>query len=212
MSKKKLMSYVFLIVGVLTIALGTILVIYSFKHEVLDGKYIIKEVSSYTPKVKDLKKGEIGVSRFVKYISNGEYKVTYQINYNREDLDILFSNRSDFSITDVLGDSYELSRGAVLINNESIKLYNHNTITSDYKMSYVDNTFEISFPVQKVEKYKEITIYIKLKGRDVNKKHFTSKEAYYSFVPNNINDFYYKKSLQSYIIDGYGYILLEQKQ
>lgn len=211
MNKKKLFLYIFLFLSVLIILFGIVLVICSFMHETLDEKYIIKEVTGYTPSDKKLKKGEVSVSRNVLYIRNGEYKITYNINYNREDLDILFSNNSKFTITDVIESAYKLSRNTVIINDQSVKLYSYNTVTSDYEMNYTNNTFEISFPIKKIEKYNSIVIYIKLEDRETNKKYFTSSEAYYTFVPNSVNDFYNKKATQSYVIDGDGYILLENK-
>jgi len=211
MNKKKLVLYIFLVLSILTILLGIVLVICSFMHETLDEKYVIKEITEYTPSKKKLKKGEINVSRNLLYIKQCEYKITYNINYNREDLDILFSNNSRFTITDVIESAYKLSRDKVIINDESVKLYSYNTVTSDYEMNYTDNTFEISFPVKKIEKYTSIAIYIELKDREINKKYFTSNEAYYTFVPNNINNFYDKKTTQSYVIDGDGYILLGNK-
>lgn len=211
MKKKIVVLYIFLIVGILMMLSGTILTVYSFKHEVLDEKYIVKEVTNFTSSKKELKQGEVNVSKDVDYISKGIYKIIYKINYNREDIDLLFSNKSNFSITDVFGDSYKLAKDEILINKDAVKLYNYNTVTSDYKLSYNDNTFEIFFPIEKIENYKTITIYIQLKDREVNKKYYTSKESYYSFVPNITNDFYTKKTMQSYIIDGNGYILLENK-
>ena len=56
-----------------------------------------------------------------------------------------------------------------------------------------------------------IIISLKLVGRDSGVKYITSQDAYYSFVPSVENDFYGKKNSQAYVIDGFGYIKLEDK-
>lgn len=211
MKIKKVFLYSCFMIGLILVISGIFLTICSFKREVLDDKYIVKESTGYTAENKKLKKGEINVTKEVDYVSKGMYKIIYKINYNREDIDLLFSNKSDFSIIDVIGDSYKLAKDEIMINKNPVKLYSYSTITSDYKLSYIDNTFEIVFPIEKIGNYKTITIYIELKDREVNKKHYTSNESYYSFVPNVTNDFYSKKTIQSYVIDGSGYIFLEKK-
>lgn len=211
MRTKKVFIYSCFIIGLILAISGIFLTICSFKHEVLDDKYIVKEATSYTSENRELKKGEVNVLKEVNYVGKGMYKIIYKINYNTEDIDLLFSNKSDFSIVDDIGDSYKLAKDEIMINKNPVKLYSSRTITSDYKLSYTDNTFEIVFPIEKIRNYKTITIYIELKDKEVNKKHYTSNESYYSFIPNATNNFYTKKTIQSYVIDGYGYILLENK-
>ena len=56
-----------------------------------------------------------------------------------------------------------------------------------------------------------IEIKIKLDNRETNTKLITNSESYYTFTPNETNDFYNKKTMQSYIIKGSAYIILTSK-
>ena len=209
MNKRKIFIYTCLVIGLILIVLGIFLVICSFKHEVLDGKYIVEKATEFTFNKKPLSKGQVSVTKDVKYVSKGTYEIIFKINYNQEDESILFADKSKVIITDIIGDGYKLDTDKVYINKDPIKLYSYNTVTSDYVLNYNNNTFEIMFPKDKIFKYNTIVLYVKLVDRDVNKKYVTSKESYYSFTPNIKNDFYEKKAMQSYVIDGSGYIVLQ---
>ncbi len=211
MNMRKVFGYLCLVLSIISITLGVYLVINSFKHETLDGKYIIERSTDYNSEKKELSEGEISVIKDVKYISKGRYKIVFKINYNTGSENKLLSNKSKFTITEIIGDSFKLDTDKIIINKDPIKLYSYNTITSDYEMNYNNNTFEISFPNNKIFKYNTVTLFINLIGRDINTKYVTSKESYYSLIPNRNNDFYSKKTMQSYIIDGNGYIVLQNK-
>ena len=211
MYKRRTIIYLCFILGLFSVLSGVYLVINSFKHEVLDEKYIVEQATEFKSENKSLSKGEVSVTKNVKYLSKGNYEITLRINHNQDDESILFSNKSKFTITEVIGDGYELNTDKIIINKDPIRLYSHNTITSDYEMRHDNNTFEISFPNNKVFKYNTITFYIKLVDRDLSIKYNTSKESYYSFTPSAMNDYYNKKTMQSYMIEGSGYIILRNK-
>lgn len=212
MKKRKGFIYFSFILSLFFIISGIILVVCSFKSEILDEKYIIDRATNYTSTNKDLKTGEFSVTKDVIYVSKGTYKITYKINYNQEDQKILFASKSKVSITDIISDSYKLDTDRILINKSPMKLYSSNTITSDYEIHYDNNTFEISFPKDKLFKHHTITYYLTLIDRNINTEYVTSKESYYSFTPSKKNDYYQKKASQSYVIEGNGIIILKDKK
>lgn len=200
-------------VGIVFLITGIIFVILSFSHEVLDDKYIIKTVTEYVSGDSNkLSKGELDVVKSTEYTENGIYKVTY-VNYAKKNGDKdLLENGSYFYITDMLGNGYELVSDKVKINDKEYKL-SDNTISSEkgINISYDNNVINIEIPNTLLFDKNTIEVYIKLVARDVNVKYPTSQEAYFSFVPSIDNDFYSKKTAQSYVIDGYGYIELDDK-
>lgn len=212
MKGKKVFIYIEFVFSILLIFSGIVLVILSFRDEVLDNKYIVEKSTGFTSDKKDLHKGEFYVAKDIDYVLNGRYKITYMIEYNQNSKDILFADKSKVSITDVFGDGYKLDTSEIFINNDPIRLYSSNTITSDYEMNYDNNTFEIIFPKDKIFRYNRVTLFIDLIERFTNTEFVTSKEAFYSFTPNVKNEFYKKKGMQSYSIDGSGSIVLKNKQ
>ena len=78
-------------------------------------------------------------------------------------------------------------------------------------MSYENNVVNIEIPSTMLFNKNTIEIYIKLVGRDIGVKYPTSQETYFSFIPSIDNDFYNKKTAQSYVIAGYSYIELDKK-
>ena len=212
MKGKKAFLYSNFVLGILLIFSGVVLVILSFRDEVLDNKYIVEKSTEYVSKKKDLHKGEFSITKDVDYVLNGRYKITYNIAYKQFSGNILFADKSKVTITDIFGDGYKLDTNEIFINNDPIKLYSSSTVTSDYEMNYNNNTFEIVFPKDKVFKYNRIVLYIDLTERIVNTEFVTSKESFYTFVPNVKNDYYEKKTMQSYSIEGFGSIVLKAKQ
>lgn len=211
--KLSIFKKVLCVVGIVFLVTGIIFVILSFSHEVLDDKYIIKTVTEYvTGDSNKLTKGELDVVKSTEYTENGIYKVTY-VNYAKKNGDkVLLENNSYFYITDMLGNGYELISDKVKINDKEYNL-SDNTISSEkgINISYDNNVINIEIPNTLLFDRNTIEVYIKLVARDVNVKYLTSQEAYFSFVPSIDNDFYSKKTAQSYVIDGYGYIELDDK-
>lgn len=212
MKEKKTFLYSGFILGILFVLSGVGLVIYSFRDEVLENKYIVEKSTEYVSKKKDLHKGEFSVTKNVDYVLKGRYKITYKIDYKQASGNVLFADKSKITITDIFGDGYKMDTNEIFINNDPIKLYSSSTVTSDYEMSYNNNTFEVVFPKDKVVKYNKIVVYVELKERAVNTEYITSKEAFYTFVPSIKNSYYEKKSMQSYSIEGTGSIVLKNKQ
>lgn len=195
------------------IVVGIIFVFLSFKHEIIDDKYVIKTVTEYDSKDNNkLKKGEMNALKDIEYIGNGSYKVTYTNYAKKNSNKNLIEDGSCFYITDMLGKGYELSSTKIKINNKDYKLED-NIISSNegISISYENNVINIEIPNTLLFTKNTIEVYIKLVERDVNTKYYTSQEAYYSFIPSIDNDFYNKKTMQSYVIDGFGYIELEEK-
>ena len=212
MKGKKVFIYSGFVFSILLIFSGVVLVILSFRDEVLDNKYIVEKSTGYVSNKKELSKGEFSVTKDVNYVFKGRYKITYHIDYKQYSGNVLFADKSKISIIDIFGDGYELDTNEILINNDPIKLYSSNTLTSDYVINYDNNTFEIIIPKDKIFKYNRIVLCIDLTERIVNTEFVTSKEAFYTFVPNLKNDFYPKKTMQSYLIEGTGSIVLKNKQ
>ena len=211
--KLSIFRKVLCVVGIAFVITGIIFVILSFSHEILDDRYIIDKVTEYVSSDSNkLSKGELDVIKSTEYTENGIYKVTY-VNYAKKNGDKdLLENGSYFYITDMLGKGYELISDKIKINDKEYKL-SDNTVSSEkgINISYDNNVINIEIPSNLLFDKNTIEVYIKLVARDVNVKYPTSQEAYFRFVPSIDNDFYSKKTAQSYVIDGYGYIELDNK-
>lgn len=115
-------------------------------------------------------------------------------------------------MTDILGKGYELVSNKVIINEKEYKLNDGKTSSENgINISYDNNIISIEIPEKLLLKENVIEISIKLVERKTNVKYQTSQESYFSFVPSMDNDFYNKKSSQSYIIEGSAYIELDNK-
>ena len=199
------------ITGIILIVTGSIFAILSFQKETLDNKYKIDKVVTYSSTSKHLDQGEIYVTKDIKYVSGGVYKVTYKTYTNSTNVYSLLRENSTFNITDILGDSYQLLTNRIMINDSPVSISESNNNEKSLKITYYNNTIDIIIPSSSINNSYVIETYIKLKGREIGKKHITTKEAYYSFTPSMQNDKYYKKTTQSYVIDGAAYIVLSKK-
>lgn len=209
--KKTIYIKLLFIVGFISILTGSILAILSFQKETLDNKYKIDKFTIYSSTNKSLDQGEMYVTKDIKYVSGGIYKLIYKTHINSTNVYSLLRENSSFNITDILGDSYQLLTDRITINDLPIRVTEPNNSANSLKVTYYNNTIDISIPSSNINNSYEIETYIKLKSRETNKKHITTKEAYYSFTPSMQNDKYYKKSAQSYVIDGSAYIVLSKK-
>ena len=195
-----------LIISITLILVGSVFIAFSLRKEVLDNKYKIAKVTTYNSSVKKLSPGELYVTKDIDYTSNGIYRITYRVKYNGKNATIL-KNKTNFEITDVIGSGYKLLTDNVLYNKERVNNFRKQGIFTNYR----NNTFNIIIPATKLDKSCIIQVYVKLESRRLNIKHYISKEAYFTFVPNDNNNFYVKNGPQSYIIVGNGYIVLEKK-
>lgn len=197
--------------GIIFILTGSVFIVLSVQKETLDDMYKINKYTTYSSTNKKLEQGELFVTKDIKYVSGGVYKVIYRTYTNSKDAKYILNENSTFTITDILGDSYELMKNKTTINNLPISVSESSKDPNTLNVTYFNNTVEIIIPSTKMNNSYVIETYIKLKGREINKKHITTKEAYYSFIPNMQNDKYYKKTKQSYVIDGKAYIVLRKK-
>ena len=199
------------ITGIILIIIGNVFIMLSFQKETLDDKYKIEKVTTYSSAKKKLKEGEMYVSKDIEYVSGGVYKITYKTYANSKDTKDLLKENSTFDITDILGDSYELISNKTTINHSPVTVSETIESNDSLKVTYYNNTIDIIIPSSAMSNSNTIESYIKLKSRELNKKHITTKETYYSFIPNMKNDNYYKKTAQSYVIEGSAYIILSKK-
>lgn len=208
-TKPILKTKIILVIGIVFIVIGTFLVGFSFKKEVLDDKYIIETVTNYkTSQTKELETNELSATRTIKYLKNGIYKLTYT-NYSNPNEENLLETGTSFHIVDIYTDSYKLEEDSITINDQKYSLDNN---TKDgISINYNNNTLDISIPNTLINKENIIEVNVKLESRDINKKHNISQELYYSFTPSTENEFYNKKAAQSYVIEGNGYMILKEK-
>ena len=204
---------IFFPIGSVFIIIGIALIILSFNHEILDDKYIVKDVTEYTSDInKSLKKGEMVAFKNTKYMGKGIYEITYLNHARAFGKKKLVDQGTYFNITDMFGNGYELDKSNIVINDNSYKLGNDEFESKEgINVSYQNNVLDIGIPSDRILKDNVIIISLKLVGRDSGVKYITSQDAYYSFVPSVENDFYGKKNSQAYVIDGFGYIKLEDK-
>lgn len=199
------------ILGIVFIISGIILVAFSFKNEVLDDKYIVKTAAGYISDDVKLSEGELSVTKNTEYVGNGIYKVVYTNHARAVGKKSLIETGSSFFITDMLGKGYELITEKIKINDTECKLNNDKFDKKKIGISYDNNIINIEIPDKLILNKNKIEVYIKLVSREVNKKYPTSQETYFSFKPSSENDFYNKKAVQSYMVEGYGYIELDER-
>ena len=206
----KVFKKIFFSFGIIFLVVGICLIFLSFCNEVLDNKYIVRDVSSFTSSAKSLETGEMSATKDTKYVKNGRFEITYT-NYSKGKNDLVDTG-TYFNITDMIGNGFVLDDSEVIINDDSYKFSNGNCSSKDgIKIDYQNNVLDIEIPDTLINKKNKIVIYIKLVGRDEKVKYVTSQDAYFSFVPSLDNDYYGKKSSQAYVIEGYGYIRLAKK-
>lgn len=203
-SLKNKMIFIF---GTLCILTGVFLVILSFDYETIDEDYVVKKPTTNITVSEKLEDGEVKVSRAIDYASKGVYKLTYKTNISGNSL----KEGTDFIITDLYGEGFELIQDKFLINGQSINLKEDEESYEDIIISYKNNKLVITFPNEKVKENNKIEVYLKLVGRD-KEEYEVSKEAYYSFTPSDNNKYYEKKGMQSYIIEGNSKIKIDKKQ
>ncbi len=196
--------------GIIFVVLGIVLIVLSFKHEVLDDVYIVREVTNYNSSKGSLARGQIKVVKDITYLKEGRYMITYKNYFNSEQTEV-FDPEAAFSIVDMFGDGYTLEEDNITINGKSFTINNRADITDRPIVSYYNNTLDVKLPPAFAKINNTITVYVKLTSRDINKKHHVSKESYFAFTPGANNSYYEKKAAQSYIIEGSAYIKLDKK-
>lgn len=209
----KLPIKIMLIGGIFFIVLGTILIFLSFRNEVLDDNYVITDVTEYINEPLDnLSPGEVRAIVTTEYQEQGEYKLIFQNYAKKLDNDDLIREGSYFSIIDILGKGYELDQNRIIINEKTYKLVD-GTVTTDEGIivDYQDNILYIDLPPSLLLEVQNMEFYITLTERELFFEYVTTQDTYFNLIPSEDNDFYTKKESQSYMMDGYGYIKLNQK-
>lgn len=205
----KFFKKLFFGLGIVFLIIGICLIFLSFCNEVIDGSYVVKDVSSYTSSNKSLSKGELNVTKDTKYVKDGRFEITYT-NYSNGN-NLLFSG-SYFNITDMFGKGFVLDESEALVNGNSYKFNNGSCSSKEgINLEYQNNVLDIEIPNSLVSNKNKIVVYIKLTGRSTNVKYVTSQDSYFSFVPSMENNYYGKKSSQAYVIEGKGYIRIDNK-
>ena len=209
----KLPIKIMLIGGIFFIVLGTILIFLSFRNEVLDDNYVITDVTEYINEPLDnLSPGEVRAIVTTEYQEQGEYKLIFQNYAQKLDNADLIREGSYFSIIDILGKGYELDQNRIIINEKTYKLVD-GTVTTDEGIivDYQDNILYIDLPPSLLLEVQNMEFYITLTERELFFEYVTTQDTYFNLIPSEDNDFYTKKESQSYMMDGYGYIKLNQK-
>ena len=209
-SKNIKLLWLFLILGIIMIITGIVLSTVYYNHEVIDKTHVIKQVNNHISRKEKLEKGEVVITKDVKHISKGVFKITYKNNYRLIDNSTpLFENNSLFTITDILGDSFEIVDNLVTVNGNTVKVGNSKVVTAEYDILYKNNKFEISFPSKLLTDEKVVEINVRLIDKTSKIRHYISKDSYYSLIPNKDNNYYLKKTMQSYVIYDDSYIILK---
>ena len=209
----KLPIKIMLIGGIFFIVLGTILIFLSFRNEVLDDNYVITDVTEYINEPLDnLSPGEVRAIVTTEYQEQGAYKLIFQNYAKKLDNADLIREGSYFSIIDILGKGYELDQNRIIINEKTYKLVD-GIVTTDEGIivDYQDNILYIDLPPSLLLEVQNIEFYITLTERELFFEYVTTQDTYFNLIPSEDNDFYTKKESQSYMMDGYGYIKLNQK-
>ena len=209
----KLPIKIMLIGGIFFIVLGTILIFLSFRNEVLDDNYVITDVTEYINEPLDnLSPGEVRAIVTTEYQEQGEYKLIFQNYAKKLDNADLIREGSYFSIIDILGKGYELDQNRIKKKKKTYKLVD-GTVTTDEGIivDYQDNILYIDLPPSLLLEVQNMEFYITLTERELFFEYVTTQDTYFNLIPSEDNDFYTKKESQSYMMDGYGYIKLNQK-
>ena len=191
-----------LVVGIFCIIWGLFFLYLAFNKEDLSNGGKISEVTEYIADKPKLSIGEVKVTKTTRYLEDAEYELIYK-NYMKKDKDIeVLDKSSGIQIVDFLGVGYNFIDNSIVVNGS-----NYNS-KKDIKISISGGTIRINIPHNKCNQTNTIKLKIKLVQNARGTKYYTSRDSYYNFVPSSDNKFYGKKTPQSYLIDGNGYIKL----
>lgn len=212
-SKLSIVNKLLFVFAILFIFTGSVLLAISLKGEVLNEEYIMTDI---TERIFDgeleLSKGEVRATKSTDYIEKGMYKITYKNHFKKLDKGNLLEEGSYFSIIDIIGKGYAIDANKIEVNGKNYKFNNFIIRTDEgILVEYKNGTIYIEIPDSLISKSNVINLYIILKGREEYFEYVTTEDSYFNFIPNVDNEFYNKKSSQSYIIDGYGYIKLKKR-
>lgn len=195
---------ILLILGIFCIIWGIFFIYLSVTGEQLDNGLEVKEVTEYIAPKPKLKIGEVKVTKSTEYTNDGIYKLTYKNYMNNSNNTEVLDKASGIQIVEVLGNAYTYIDNSININGQK---YNKK---SKIKATINGNVLTVDIPHEYCLKTNTIEIEIKLDKNASSDKQFTSRDSYYNFAPSSTNKFYGKKTSQSYLIDGSGYIRLKK--
>ena len=192
-----------LILGIFCIVWGLLFIYLAFDKEKLDDGSKIDEVTEYKAEKPKLSIGEVKVIKTTEYLKDAEYKLIYK-NYmnNRGNIEVL-DKSSGIQIADILGTGYEFVKKSIKVNGSNY------TDKNKIKVNVTNGVINIDIPNDMATNVNVVELKIKLTQNTSGIKYFTSQDAYYNFVPNAENKFYGKKTPQSYLIEGNGYIKIK---
>ena len=192
-----------LILGIFCIVWGLLFIFLAFNKEQLDNGTKIDEVTEHIADKPKLSIGEVKVIKTTEYLSDAEYKLVYKNYMNNSGNMKVLDTSSGIQIVDILGTGYEVVDKSIRVNSSR---YNDN---NKIKVNVTRGAINIDIPNDLSTKVNNVELKIKLTQNSPGIKYFTSQDAYYNFVPSDENKFYGKKTPQSYLIDGNGYIKLK---
>lgn len=204
LNKMPFYKQLLLIIGVFCIVWGLFFVYLSISKERIDKNSKIAEVTEYVADKPKLTIGEIKVTKSTRYLKDAQYKLEYKNYMNSENNTEVLDKTSGIQIVDVLGNGYSLVENSLKVND---KKYTKN---EQIKVDIENHTIKIDIPNELCSTINKVEAVIKLTDKSPDIKFFTSQDAYYNFVPSENNKFYEKKTPQSYLIDGNGYIKLTE--
>lgn len=193
-----------LVIGVFCIVWGLFFIYLSFAKERIDENSKIAEVTEYVSEKPKLSVGEVKVTKSTKYLKDAKYKLEYKNYMNSNNNTVVLDETSGIQIVDVLGNGYSLVENSLKVNDKNY------TKNEKINIDIENHTIKIDIPNDLCNKVNTIEATIKLTDKSPDIKYFTSQDAYYNFVPSENNKFYEKKTPQSYLIDGNGYIKLSE--
>lgn len=211
--KLSIVNKLLFIFGVLFIISGIVFLAISLSGEVLDEKYVMTDITErvFNEELK-LSKGELRATKSTDYIEKGMYKITYENHFNKSDKGNLLDEGSYFSIIDIIGKGYTIDANKIEVNGKNYKFNNYIIRTDEgILVEYKNGTVYVEIPDSLILNKNIISIYIILKGREEHFEYVTTEDSYFNLIPNIDNAFYDKKTSQSYMIDGYGYIKLKKR-
>ena len=191
-----------LVLGIFCILWGLLFVYLAFDKEKINKNSKIDEVTEYIADKPKLSVGEVNVTKTTEYVKGGEYRLIYK-NYIKEDDKVkALDETSGINIVDVVGNGYKILEKSIKVNSRSY------SDASDIKVVLESQMIKIDIPHELCNDTNTIELKIKLQEKNSGVKYTTSQDAYYNFTPGVNNRFYEKKTPQSYLIDGAGYIKL----
>ena len=197
------------VLSIILIVLGVILILLSFRKEVIEDNYIIKDYTEYKPGSVSLSDGEMLVTKDIKYLGDGVFRLTY-INYSLSDN--LLASGTYFYITDMYSKQFKALNTSVYVNGVEYKFPKYQIASKEgIRVNYTNNVLDVEVPSSILKDNNEIVVFVKLDKISINKKSYISQDTYYTFVPNPNNSFYKKKISQSYVVEGNAYIIVDKK-